>query len=61
MLRLAALLHDAGHACFSHAAEEEVILKGTTHEELTVLIVTDKENEGFSGQSVGEALFRRLC
>ena len=37
LIRLAALLHDTGHCCFSHAAEE-VILKnlGRDHEVLTV-------------------------
>jgi HD superfamily phosphohydrolase len=38
LLRLAALLHDVGHACFSHAAEE-VIHKGAGHEKLTVAIL----------------------
>src|SRR5262249_7187115 len=42
LVRLAALLHDIGHCCFSHAAEE-VILKdlGQDHEALTVRILTD--------------------
>ncbi len=48
VLRLAALLHDVGHACFSHAAEE-VIFKGSSHVELSVRIVTDKENKDFLG------------
>jgi HD superfamily phosphohydrolase len=38
VLRLAALLHDVGHACFSHAAET-VIHRGAGHEDLTVRII----------------------
>jgi HD superfamily phosphohydrolase len=34
LVRLAALLHDVGHCCFSHAAEE-VIQQGADHEQLT--------------------------
>jgi HD superfamily phosphohydrolase len=40
LVRLAALLHDTGHCCFSHAAEE-VIQKNSDHESLTVQILTD--------------------
>jgi HD superfamily phosphohydrolase len=40
LVRLAALLHDVGHCCFSHAAEE-VIQLGSDHESLTVRILTD--------------------
>ncbi len=36
--RLAALLHDIGHCCFSHAAEN-VIHKDSDHESLTVLLL----------------------
>ena len=36
--RLAALLHDIGHCCFSHAAEN-VIHKDSNHESLTVLLL----------------------
>jgi HD superfamily phosphohydrolase len=39
LVRLAALLHDTGHCCFSHAAEE-VIQGGSDHESLTVEILT---------------------
>jgi HD superfamily phosphohydrolase len=42
VLRLAALLHDVGHACFSHAAET-VIYQGGSHEDLTVQIIAEKE------------------
>jgi HD domain len=35
LVRLAALLHDSGHCCFSHAAET-VIHKNADHEELTI-------------------------
>lgn len=37
--RLAALLHDTGHCCFSHAAES-VIHEGSNHELLTVYLLT---------------------
>jgi HD superfamily phosphohydrolase len=40
LVRLAALLHDIGHCCFSHAAEE-VIQRDSGHEGLTVLVLTD--------------------
>lgn len=36
--RLAALLHDTGHSCFSHAAES-VFHEGSDHESLTVAIL----------------------
>lgn len=42
ILRLAALLHDIGHACFSHAAEK-VIHHGAGHEALTVRIIQEPE------------------
>jgi HD superfamily phosphohydrolase len=40
LVRLAALLHDSGHCCFSHAAEE-VIQRDSDHEGLTVHILTN--------------------
>src|SRR5262245_56558242 len=40
LVRLAALLHDTGHCCFSHAAEE-VIQEGSDHEALTVHILKE--------------------
>jgi HD superfamily phosphohydrolase len=45
LVRLAALLHDIGHCCFSHAAEE-VIQKDADHEALTVHILTDPAYPG---------------
>lgn len=42
LLRLAALLHDIGHACFSHAAEK-VIFKNSSHEDFTIQILTENE------------------
>jgi len=45
ILRLAALLHDTGHCCFSHAAEP-VIHKDSSHEALSVAILTEKELMG---------------
>ncbi|QDT79198.1 HD domain protein [Gimesia maris] len=40
--RLAALLHDTGHSCFSHAAES-VFHEGSDHESLTVSILKTPE------------------
>jgi HD superfamily phosphohydrolase len=40
LVRLAALLHDTGHCCFSHAAEE-ILHKDADHESLTVLLLSD--------------------
>ncbi|MBY0528275.1 MAG: HD domain-containing protein [Gemmataceae bacterium] len=40
IVRLAAMLHDVGHCCFSHAAEE-VIQKDSDHESLTVRVLTE--------------------
>lgn len=40
--RLAGLLHDVGHCCFSHAAES-VLHKDSDHEALTVYILTTDE------------------
>src|SRR5262249_54069447 len=45
LVRLAALLHDLGHCCFSHAAEE-VIHKDSDHESLTRLLIIDKSHMG---------------
>jgi HD superfamily phosphohydrolase len=42
VVRLAALLHDVGHACFSHAAES-VLHKDGRHEGLTHTIVEEKD------------------
>ena len=42
VVRLAALLHDIGHICFSHASEH-VLLKGGNHETLTVDILKEKD------------------
>jgi HD superfamily phosphohydrolase len=44
-LRLAALLHDVGHSSFSHAAED-VVHKGSGHEELSVKIIRQSELMG---------------
>jgi len=42
LVRVAALLHDIGHCCFSHAAEE-VIQKDSDHESLTVIVLTQPD------------------
>lgn len=44
-LRLAALLHDVGHASFSHAAEK-IVFKNSSHEKLSVIIVREKDYLG---------------
>jgi HD superfamily phosphohydrolase len=40
--RLAGLLHDIGHCCFSHAAEK-VLHKDSSHEALTTLVLTEDQ------------------
>lgn len=45
---LAILLHDAGHGPFSHALENSII-RGITHEELSLLLM-EKLNETYSGR-----------
>lgn len=42
VLRMAALCHDLGHLPFSHAAEDH-LLKGRTHEDITVDIIKSPE------------------
>ncbi len=51
--RLAALLHDTGHSCFSHAAES-VLHAGSDHESLTVHLLTTPE---FLGKLLNEKFF----
>ena len=46
--KLAILLHDIGHGPFSHALEHELI-KGTSHEDISLLIM-QKINEEMGGQ-----------
>ncbi len=53
LVRLAALLHDVGHVCFSHAAES-VIHDGGSHESLTFKLVEEKE---FLGQELDRVYF----
>jgi hypothetical protein len=43
VLRMAALCHDIGHLPFSHAAEEELLPKGWTHERLSRLLIESEE------------------
>lgn len=52
--RLAGLLHDIGHCCFSHAAEK-VIHSDSDHESLTVLLLTRDE---YLKQLLDERFFR---
>ncbi|PHS14510.1 MAG: hypothetical protein COA78_05800 [Blastopirellula sp.] len=40
--RLAGLLHDVGHCCFSHAAEK-VLQQDSDHEALTVKVIIEKQ------------------
>lgn len=43
VLRMAALCHDVGHLPFSHAAEEELLPTGWTHERLSRLLIESPE------------------
>jgi len=43
VLRMAALCHDIGHLPFSHAAEEELLPKGWTHERLSRSLIESDE------------------
>jgi len=45
---IAVLLHDLGHGPFSHALEESIV-KGISHEELSLLFMTEL-NEEFNGR-----------
>lgn len=56
LVRLAALLHDVGHVCFSHAAET-VIHDGGGHEAFTFKLVEEKE---FLGGDLDGAYFSGL-
>lgn len=50
-LRLAALLHDVGHTCFSHAVEEVINRREHGHEALGRLVITE---EALLGRSLQE-------
>ncbi|MBZ5721001.1 MAG: HD domain-containing protein [Acidobacteriia bacterium] len=43
VLRMAALCHDVGHLPFSHAAEDELLPKGWSHERLSRLLIESDE------------------
>jgi len=45
ILRMAALCHDLGHLPFSHAAEEELLPDGWSHERMTAEIIRSNEME----------------
>ena len=43
MVRIAALLHDIGHLPFSHAAEQDLLPEGWSHERLTAEMIRQSE------------------
>lgn len=43
VLRMAALCHDIGHLPFSHAAEDELLPRGWSHERLSQLLIESDE------------------
>lgn len=43
VVRMAALCHDLGHLPFSHAAEDELLSEGRSHEDLTVAFIRSEE------------------
>ncbi len=43
VVRIAALCHDVGHLPFSHAAEEELLPKGWSHERLSRIFIESEE------------------
>jgi uncharacterized protein len=51
-VRLAALSHDWGHLPFSHAAEDELLESGKSHEHLTVELILAEKHKGI-WQSAG--------
>ncbi|MBI4322278.1 MAG: HD domain-containing protein [Chloroflexi bacterium] len=49
-LRMAALCHDLGHLPFSHAAEQELLPPGWSHESLTVELIKSPEMASLWGE-----------
>ena len=60
LLRLAALLHDVGHAPFSHATED-LFPDEVEHEEYTYRIVTETEIGGLIDEELGDGARIRVA
>lgn len=60
LMRLAALLHDVGHAPFSHATEE-LFPNGAKHEDYTFRIITETEIGSTIDSELGDGSVQRVA